>query len=172
MTRSYLVLIVAVALLLAAAPAMAQKGADLCAKVVVSNSAGAPQLAGGSFSARKVEDLRFSVLFLSEVEGDHLLELKVWTPRGHLYETLTAPISSRAAEGAQRVVPNYPRPLEVQVLERVVTREGTFFATGLTFPVGGTAIVANSLYGRWRVDVLLDGQPMACEVVNAFVLTE
>jgi hypothetical protein len=32
--------------------------------------------------------------------------------------------------------------------------------------------VSSSLYGRWEVELLLDGQPMTCKVRNTFILTE
>jgi hypothetical protein len=174
MSRSNLIAVVALVLVLAAAPAAVQGASDLCAKVVVSprGTPTSPSLANGSLSARKVEDLTLTVYFLTAVQGDHLLELKLLTPRGHLYETLTAPISSDPAARGEREVANYPRPLPVQGLQTTTTREGTFASTSMIFPVGGTAIVANALYGRWRVDVLLDHQPITCNMTNSFVLKE
>jgi hypothetical protein len=98
-----------------------------------------------TFSSRQVLDLQFRVRLRQDVEGDHLLQLKVLTPNGFLYQTITVPFVSaipdpdptgsrkarekkkmsimeaRAAAAAApppppRYVPGFPRPLPVQRL--------------------------------------------------------
>lgn len=101
-----------------------------------------------TFSSRQVLDLQFRARLRQDVEGDHLLQLKVLTPNGFLYQTITVPFVSstpepdpagskearekkkmtireaRAAAAAApspppRYVPGYPRPLPVQRLRPV-----------------------------------------------------
>jgi len=167
---------VAVFVLLLAAPVLAQvgpQGGKFCARVQVGSESVDPMLGGRTYSVQKTQDIHLLVLFLTEVKGDHILEVKLKTPRGHLYQTLTAPISTSQTEaGATRPVPTYPRPLEVQVLEPYSTRQGTRLGTVLTFPVAGTSIVTSSLYGEWEAEVYLDGEGMTCAVRNPFVIAE
>jgi len=162
--------IVAVAVLILAAPVLA---GDFCAWVEVS-SPEAPEAGadGKPFSARQVLDLELTVLLQGDVSGDRLLELRLITPRGHHYETLTLPISTDSRSAAQRRVPTYPRPLDVQVLQRVDSRQGEAQRAVLSLPVAGTAIVTNGLYGTWTVEVLVDGRHMTCELLNSFALAE
>jgi hypothetical protein len=162
--------IVALAVTILAAPALA---GDFCAWVEVSspeNPEGGTD--GKPFSARQVLDLDIAVLLQGDVEGERLLELRLLTPRGHRYQTLTLPIATNSRSAARRQVATFPRPLDVQVLETVESRQGTARRAVLSLPVAGTAIVTSGLYGTWAVEVLLDGQPMTCELLNSFVLAE
>jgi hypothetical protein len=103
---------------------------------------------GAVFSATEILDLRFRAQLRKELEGPHTLQFKVYTPRGYLYQTLVVPLS--VEPGAK------PRsqPREVST----------------TLPVAGTAIVANSLYGRWTVAPYLDGK--SCGRPKAFTLKQ
>ena len=116
-----------------------------CASVVV----GSPQALPGrsSFSVTRILDLELRAQVRPLPAGPHLLELKLYTPRGHLYEVLPV-----AFEGTR------PKKTERR---RVVAR----------LPVAGTSIVAASLFGRWRVDVHLDGAPQSCGTATHFRLT-
>src|SRR5512147_3352110 len=80
-----------------------------------------------TFSSRTSPDLLLRPRFLANVTGDHVIELKVFTPGGFLYQAITLPFAG-AASGTRgktpaapqtRVVPGYPRPLEVQRLAPV-----------------------------------------------------
>jgi len=166
---------VAVFVLMAAAPVLAQVGptSGFCARVEVGSESVDPLTSGRTFSVQKTQDIHLLVLFLSEVQGDHTLEVKLKTPRGHHYQTLTAPITTSPTEsGATRRVPGYPRPLEVQQLTSYNTRQGARLGTVMSFPVAGTSIVTSSLYGEWEAELYLDGEPMACAVRNPFVIAE
>ena len=144
-----------------------------CAKLAVGSETVEPLDSGSTFSVLKTEDVRLLVLFLTPVKGDHILELKLMTPRGHHYQTLTAPIAVEPTEaGAERRVPTYPRPLEIQVLEPYQTRQGVLKGTELRLPVAGTSIMSSALYGEWEVEILLDGRPMDCERRNVFSIVE
>jgi hypothetical protein len=97
------------------------------------------------FSSRQVLDLEFRARLRQDFDGDHLLQLKVLTPNGFLYQVITVPFVSaipdpdpgagrkeqekkkmsiqgmRAAAAAApapppRYVPGFPRPLPVQRL--------------------------------------------------------
>ena len=159
---------------LVAAPAVAGEPIDFCVSIQTSSVNAGP--VGGSvdtFSVRTTEDLEFLALFLEPIKGNHILELKMRTPRGHHYQTFTVPIATDASErGTQRRVPTYPRPLDVHVLEEYESRDGRVQGTTLRMPVAGTSVVSGSLYGKWHIDVYLDGQEMPCQIENSFSLTE
>jgi hypothetical protein len=161
---------------LAAVPAAAQRGGDFCARVAVGTESVEPlAMQGSTFSARGIEDLRFEVVFLSEVRGEHLLELRLETPRGQLYESLSVPFTTeRVGRGAERMVAGYPRPLPLHQVEQVRVPEGERqgVAVQASLPVAGTAIMTDGLYGSWEIQLVLDGEPMGCEVRSFFVLGE
>lgn len=167
-------LVIAALLLTLVQVAPAEEPISFCARltaVPVDGSSAVGQRA--EFSAREITDLELRFLLTGRVSGDHTLEVKLTTPNGHHYQTLTAPVTTDSARwGTLKEVPTYPRPLPVQQLTPVTRAGGTAYETSLSFPVGGTAIVTSSLYGMWRVEVLLDGVPASCEILNVFWLQE
>lgn len=104
------------------------------------------------FAARDVLDLRFDVVLRGRDQSG-LVEVALFTPSGHLYETLKTErdsdpgASTRASYQARR--------------GRVVTA---------TLPVAGTFITRRSLYGEWRAEIHLDGDEAACARPTTFVL--
>ena len=98
-----------------------------------------------AFSATEVLDLKLSTRVRRQAEGPHVLQIKVFTPRGYPYQTLSVPFT-----GSPLGTPAPPQELSA------------------TLPVAGTAIMANSLYGRWTVEPFLDGA--SCGVTRSFVL--
>ena len=102
------------------------------------------------YSAAKVDDLEITATIAPQVRGGHRLALKVFTPRGHLYQTLRVPFtaSSLPARG--------PRP--PSRTQEVSAR----------LPVSGTLIVTSSLYGRWSVVPYLGADGDACGRPLAF----
>jgi len=113
------------------------------------------------FSASRMLDLELTVRFTKAIAGDHLVRLKLLTPKGHHYQTLSLPITSIAKrQGSRRRVEGYPRPLVV----RVVHKTGSLSLPGVTLsvPVGGTPIVTNSLFGMWTAEAYLDDQEEVC----------
>ncbi len=117
---------------------------------------------GKRFSATEILDIKLRVR-LRDLSGDHLLHLKLRTPNGHHYQTLTVPFSSNEAnDGALRKVDGYPRPLKVQATRE--STEGSESATlvEVLLPVAGTSIVHSSLYGRWEVRPYLDDDLETC----------
>jgi hypothetical protein len=145
---------------------------DFCARLTVAPVGATTIPEHAEISAREVTDVELRLELTGDVTGDHLLEVKLITPNGHHYETLTVPITTSASRaGSSQKVPTYPHPLPVQQLTRL-SRDRPAYEAKVVFPVGGTAIVTSSLYGRWKVAAYLDGTPASCEILNGFWLKE
>jgi len=150
-------LCLAIPLLLASAPLLPRDPVDL----VVTSPQAPLQSAPAPFQATQVIDLEFSAGFRARLRGPHLLEFKVYTPNGKLYQTLVAPFTGEFPRREGRRVDGFPEPLPEQGMRERVDRRHPSFRPGLfhliaTLPVAGTWIVTNSLYGQWRVDAYLD----------------
>jgi hypothetical protein len=165
--------------LLLAAQAVASSGVtpNVCSTSVVAPGQ-RPGRGTPSFSVTDTMNVELWTRVRPAVTGDHILRLKLHTPRGYLYQTLTIPIhvvdpaSDEAPDErpATRVVPGFPRPLEVQTLgasgsdagsgprRRVVSRDQ---ATA-RLPVAGTSISLGSLFGKWTVVPYLDDGTAPC----------
>lgn len=100
-----------------------------------------------TFRASEILDLRFLVL-LPARRGIEDVEVKLFTPKGHLYQALRIPVGKSPS----------PRP-------RAFFR----WATEL-LPVAGTTIVTSSLYGRWKAEAYLDGATTPCGRARHFTL--
>lgn len=96
------------------------------------------------FSAARTLDLQFQARTHRRVEPDARLELRLYTPKGHLYQTLR--VESPEAP------PSDPHARLRRILRPRVA----------TLPVAGTAIVNHSLYGRWTVQPYLNGTATPC----------
>ena len=158
------------------------KAADGCAEIVVgatelvfsdsfengdTSSWGPGTLA--RFSAIRMLDLELTVRFAEALAGDHLVRLKLLTPKGHHYQTLSIPITSMVKrQGSQRRVEGYPRPLAVRVLQKAGSP--SLPEVTISVPVGGTPIVTSSIYGMWTAEAYLDDQSEVC-ASQQFVLT-
>ncbi len=127
------------------------------------------------FSARKTLDLQLRTQLKggSGLSGNHLLHLKLYTPRGYLYQTITVPFyrKPRKAEKPHneelqyqpsRVVPGFPRALDVQKTKRVRRGRRRFDQVTARLPVAGTSITLGSLFGRWTVVPFLDDAAAPC----------
>jgi hypothetical protein len=132
----------------------------------------------GVFSATRILDLQLDTVFGRAPSGPHTLYLKVFTPRGHLYQVLTVPFTSAAkppgsgaaAPPQKRWVEGYPQPLEEKTL-KTVTHEGVAaYQVSVTLPVAGTSIMTNSLYGQWKAEPYLDQQVTPCGDPRSFVI--
>ncbi len=120
------------------------------------------------FSADRVLDLLFDVYFDGQLSGDHVLHLRLTTPRGHHYQTKSAPIASDTGlQGAQRRLAGHPFAVDLQILQPV---SATVSSASLRLPVAGTSIVTHRLYGRWTVEAFVDQQDEACGPLGEFVL--
>jgi hypothetical protein len=133
-----------------------------------------PKALRRSFSAARSADLIFHVLFESGLAKDHVVTLKVFTPKGHLYRTLDIPVASgmdKRSPGA-RNLPGYPYPVPVQKPKTMQAKGRKYTSLDINFPVAGTTIVTSSLYGRWKVEVYLDGAAEPCGRRTFFHLRE
>ena len=104
-----------------------------------------------NFSATEVLDLEFQVLVRPDLLAGRGLELKILTPKGHLYPTLALPAPSDPADAAPQRRSRY----------RTVTAR---------LPVAGTTIVNNSLYGAWKAEAFVAGERTACARPRSFVI--
>jgi len=173
--------------LLLASQALAPSGLtpQACVATNVTAAGQRPGRGTPTFSVTETLDVELRTRIRPVISGDHLLRLKLLTPRGHLYQTITIPIRvgtavPDAAEDplpATRVVPGFPRALAVQTLSgaRSEPREAALDApTGprrrtvsrdeatARLPVAGTSISMGSLFGRWTVVPYLDDATAPC----------
>ena len=131
-----------------------------------------------SFSATEIVDIDFQVRFAPRDAGNHLLSVKVLTPRKHLYQQIDVPFSTHVPAGTEstRRIEGYPRPVVVQRAQEVeetgsnASKGGRRHQVTARLPVAGTLIMQNSLYGEWTAEALLDGgEP--CAIIT-FVIRE
>jgi hypothetical protein len=147
-----------------------------------------------TFSSRETLDLLLRPRLRLDLPGEHLMQLKVFTPGGFLYQVMTLPFvgaappdgrerpgwtGNRAAARAAdppppRVVPGFPRPLETQRLAPVAGGSATRaeYELRARLPVAGTSITLSSLYGTWSVQPYLDGKPEPCGPAVRFTIRD
>ena len=123
-----------------------------------------------TFSAAETLDVELRTEIRPVLTGDHVLRLRLYTPRGYLYQTFTVPFRFASADAGERglrrqetrVVPGFPRPLPVQTLGD--TGRGTTSLDEATarLPVAGTSISLGSLFGRWTAVPYLDDGTAPC----------
>lgn len=102
------------------------------------------------FSASEILDLRFLVLVPADDAGT--LHLKLFTPKGHLYQELRV-TTELAADRNQR-------------------RRSRHRWLSASLPVAGTTIVTSSLYGRWRAEAYVDDGSSPCARPRSFIIRE
>lgn len=140
-----------------------------------------PQQAGGAFastfSATQVIDVDLTVLFTqgvaNQLSGDHVLEVRMFTPRGNLYQSIAVPFSNdRSKTGQKNSIPGYPQPVAVKVLKETTFQNGRHYGVNVTLPVAGTPILNNSLYGTWTAQAFVDGERLPCSQPTSFTITQ
>jgi hypothetical protein len=172
-------------------PQPPRRSNPVCAGIRVSAPNLATQPRNLTYSSRQILDLEFQARLRQNLNGDHLMQFKVLTPGGFLYQVLTVPFvgaapSSRGSSTATpsrtgaaarepgpppaRVVPGYPRPLQVQRLAR--TPRDPYYSVRTALPVAGTSITLSSLYGLWTVQAYVDGQPQPCGPAARFTIRD
>jgi hypothetical protein len=104
-----------------------------------------------TFSAAEVLDLEFQVVTRADATSG--LELKLFTPKGHLYQTLAVP-------AARQVSSTGATP----------KRRARFQTVTARLPVAGTTIVSSSLYGTWKAEAYVEGERNACAKARSFVI--
>lgn len=115
-----------------------------------------------SFHASMTTDLTLAVIFPKNFQGEHEVELRLYTPGGDIYQSIRVPIAEAGRKAENRVVNGYPR-----AIQQVVPKPEAYLGTALLkveipFPVGGTLISSNSLYGQWRIEALVDQDKKPC----------
>ncbi len=126
-----------------------------------------------SFAATRIVELEIAAL-LQPVPAQGVLRFKVNAPGGFLYQTLTVPFATqdgRPNPGGTRRVDGSSRPL-VEQQAQLVSPVHRRYRVAARFPVAGTLITANGLYGKWTVEPWLDGLPVPCGPTQAFVIVE
>jgi hypothetical protein len=116
-----------------------------------------PTSKGHAFSATEILDLKFSVFFPGPQRYPlpASLDVKVFTPTGHLYQDIVVPVAAEGSTELTRAVRGHPFGLKVRrATKRVVVVP--------PFPVAGTSIVSSSLYGKWRVVAWPEGADSPC----------
>ncbi len=166
-----------IALLLLATAAFADKQQGGCVSIMtgVDPGTGVPQLAQ-TFSATKVIDIDLYALFAQGkfANETHLLELRIFTPRGHVYQSIMIPFSADPAKkGTKQKVDSYPQPLPIDSLTDVTFLKGTkYLLVHSRLPVAGTPVINNSLYGNWRAEMYLDRDTSPCAPATTFAITQ
>lgn len=138
-----------------------------------------PEPGAPRFSARAADDLFFTVdLYSGAFNETAVVHLKVMLPSGHLYQETAYPVataSTRADSGeavVYRRVKGYPYPVRERELTEVRGDRGPEEEFTVSFPVGGTQIVRNALYGEWKVVGFLDDAEQPCGAAAPFVISE
>lgn len=96
------------------------------------------------FSASEILDLELAVS-VRRRRGPEQIKIKLYTPNGHLYQTLKLPVDASRRLNARG------RPSR--------------WVVG-TLPVAGTTIVWASLYGKWKAEVYADGSEKRCRATR------
>ena len=168
-------LILALVVFALAAPLFAQQGG--CIGVSFSSDQKNKGKFDTSFSATEIIDVDLSVLFppgiAAKFAGNHKIEVRIYTPRGHLYQSMTVPFTSDPTRKGNHVtIDGYPQQLETQLLEEVTTSNGKQLRVLARLPVAGTPILTNSMYGTWRAQAYVDDEPVACSKPATFQVTQ
>ena len=135
-----------------------------------------PRAARHVFSATRILDIEFQTMLRRRVQGPHTLQLKLYTPKGHLYQILTVPFTAPGrgeAEGekpGKRWVDGHPEPVDEQEAQAVRFEGFHRHQVNAILPVAGTLITNNSLYGQWRVEPQLDDDPEPCGPPESFFI--
>jgi hypothetical protein len=159
-----------VGLLVAAPPARGARPIVDCSAILVSSAEeGSKNVPSPKFAATRTTDLTFSVLF-PQLSGVHLLELHVFLPTGHLYRKLFVPVADREDLVS---LPGFPKPVR-RTVPQPARLAGSAKAkkVDVPFPVAGTPILNNSLYGTWSVVPYVDSDDTPCGSARKFELVE
>ncbi len=157
------------------------RSSSMCTGVRVTASDRTTPPADMTFSSRQTLDLVLRPRVRRVAQGDHLMEVKIFTPGGFLYQSIAVPFVAavQTTQGQQasappaRVVPGYPRPLEVQQLVPARSPGGPIeYELQARLPVAGTSITQSSIYGTWSVQTFLDGQAEPCGPVTRFKIRD
>jgi len=161
--RIWIVIALGMGLLAGIVPGEEEKTlATPCYMVLASSAEETGGRWASEFSAAKTVDLTLTVVLEKAPTKEQVLELRIFAPSGNLYQSLACPVALPGRKAELRPVPGYPRPKK-QLVPRTLTYEGKrYYRVDFAFPVGGTMITSNGLYGKWQIVPYLDGQPIPC----------
>ena len=118
-----------------------------------------------SFSARDTLNIYVNFYWNASEPQKHVLLLKFYTPGGFLYLKEKFPVAIKVNSPDKMEIPGYRFPLKVRRGKGVVLQEFSIDGTLITpfvFPVGGTYIGKNKLFGRWKLEIFIDGNKTPC----------
>jgi len=149
-----------------------------CLAVKVASSAAQDDAQGRrepAFSTTRILELQLSTMLRRNLAGTHLLELKLYTPRGNLYQVLSVPFGDVSGgppgpKPRRRYLAGYPAPLDEKRPEPAEVEGRQRLMLSSSLPVAGTSIVTSSLYGSWTVVPYLDGRPEPCGTASRFTI--
>jgi hypothetical protein len=118
------------------------------------NGRNARHWSGAAFSAAEAQDLELEVL-LPEALSSLPVQIKVFTPKGSLYQVLDAGEDPRSAQSKRE-------------RHRRTGRDSRSLVA--RFPVAGTQITTYALFGEWRAEVYVDGAETPCTRPLQFVI--
>jgi hypothetical protein len=143
----------------ASGPPFTSRGACEIARVF---SPDVPHVSGSKlrFPAARVIGIEFEMVSSRVVPGTHTLELRLYSPEGHLYQALPARFDVVPADRVRPGPRERSRPGDHSEAEPVRVR----------LSVPGSPIVTHGLYGRWEARPYLDGAPEPCGKAQGFWL--
>ncbi|MBP7866928.1 MAG: hypothetical protein KA419_13375 [Acidobacteria bacterium] len=150
----------------------ASAGPATCVMILAGSAEETPGTWGTAFSATRTVDLTFTVVFRKNLRGEHLLELRVFTPQGDLYQSISGQVAEEGKKAEKRKVPGYAMPRLQWVPTPISHGDRRGLKVDVPFPVGGTLIQTSSLYGQWRVEAYVDGARIPCTEPLHFWITE
>jgi hypothetical protein len=144
------------------APPEAERSAPGCAKVEILSTP--PTSSRTGFSARVILDLNLRIT-LRGTATPEALQVDYFTPNGHLYQRVDVPVAAEAAQEQVRTLHGYRFPVKVSRVRAAKAADGSRArqVDAPPLPVAGTNIVANSLYGQWKVTVRPSGSSTVCQ---------
>jgi hypothetical protein len=102
------------------------------------------------FPASRILDLVVQVMVPVNSASARGVEVKMYTPKGHLYQTLSVASGDRSL--------------------RPPSKRARYQTVSVRLPVAGSTIVQNSLYGTWRAEAYFEGEATACARPRKFAI--
>jgi hypothetical protein len=169
------ILAAAAALLVTPSAATAQSASvGGCSRVLVESAedaTGVVRNRDASFSASEVLDVQLTALLTGSWKADHVVEFRLFTPTGSLYQSIQLPFTAESKNvGKERVVEGYARPVPAVGISSRQSGLARVPTVSTSFPVGGTSITQNSIYGTWRLEAYLDGAAQPCGKAAVFAI--
>jgi hypothetical protein len=148
-----------------------------CVGVTAGSAAQRGRPATPVFSATQVVDVDLDVLFSPaaalRLTGHHVVEVRIYSPKGNLYQSISVPFSfDRTNRPRERRLDDYPEPVALRTPVARTYNRSRHYGVAVTLPVAGTPILNNSLYGLWTATAFIDGARSACGAPMKFRITQ